>query len=148
MTGWLLLIDGITLLLVIPALLVAAFVIRRLALQRRGGTFEASLRLKPGSGSDGWTMGIARYESDSILWYRMFSPSMRPKRVLPRSRLQVTGRHRAEGSTPPSLLMLGTSVIECELDGEPLALAMPQAAVMGFLSWLESGPPGPTSGVT
>lgn len=146
MTGWLLLIDFVTLLLVIPSLLVAAFVVRRIALQRGGGTFEASLRLRPQARDGGWALGIARYETDSIVWYRMFSASMRPKRVLARSALRVTGTRRLEG-VQQSVLLVGSCVVRCELEGSPLEIAMPETAVTGFLSWLESRPPGPTRGV-
>ena len=35
-------------------------------------------------------------------------------------------------------------VVSCSTPQGPLELAMGQPALMGFQSWLESGPPGPT----
>lgn len=36
----------------------------------------------------------------------------------------------------------GHVVAACHYDGEPLEIAMSEASLTGFQSWLESGPPG------
>ncbi|CAN5367609.1 hypothetical protein BH20ACT5_BH20ACT5_14740 [soil metagenome] len=71
----------------------------------------------------------------------MFSFSPRPTRTLSRRDLSVHGRRRpapAEASAVPA----GAVILECQADGRQQAIAMTDEAMNGFLSWLESRPPG------
>jgi len=156
-----------------------AFAIRRRLIQRRGGTFDCSARLRmppvlpsadPGSplpppadasveavlpsgsapapesasaedGGKGWVFGIARYNNDSVEWFRVFSYAPRPRRVLQRSRIEVLYRRTPEGQEELALLS-GAVVLSCLHAGVPLELAMSEDALTGFLAWLEAAPPG------
>lgn len=155
-----------------------AFALRRRLIQRPGGTFDCSARLKMPpprspeqlaadaamfagaeqeavlpSGSapaplvadddsgKGWVFGVARYNNDSVEWFRVFSYAPRPRRVLQRSRIEVLHRRTPEGQEELALLS-GAVVLTCLHAGEPLELAMSEDALTGFLAWLEAAPPG------
>jgi hypothetical protein len=123
-----------------------AFLVRRISLLRGGGTVEMSLRLDPGAHHGrGWALGVGRFVGDDLQWFRTFSLSFRPKRVLSRHDLLVTERRRPEGGENLAL-MAGSVVLGCAHDTGPVELAMTEAAETGFLSWLESAPPGSTFG--
>lgn len=120
-----------------------AFGLRRRLIQRSGGTFDCSLRWDAPEdfSGKGWTYGISRYDGDTIRWYRVFSYAPRPKRVLERSAIEVTGRRRPEGEEELALLS-DTMVLACLHQGTRLELAMSEDALTGFLAWLEAAPPG------
>ncbi|MFM6847940.1 MAG: DUF2550 domain-containing protein, partial [Terrabacter sp.] len=77
----------------------------------------------------------------SLEWFRIFSLSPRPKRVWARDLLDYSGRRAPAGPEEMSLYD-GHVVASCHYDGEPLEIAMSEASLTGFQSWLESGPPG------
>ena len=189
---------------------IGALFTRRVVIRRRGGTFDCSLRLTPGSaraavhfgaslsapapaaqpqsGSEagaqsgpapvdnfrpqaqphqiqhdhpvasergtrtpfsasgvragrGWAYGIAQYENDRIDWYRIFSYAYRPAAVLTRRDLEVIGRRDAVGHDELALFP-GWAIVECRFGTGIVELAMSPDALTGFLSWLESAPPG------
>lgn len=115
--------------------------VRRRTLQRRGGTFDCSLRTRRAAFGKGWMLGIARYTGESVEWYRVFSFSPRPKRRLARDSMAILRRRRPEGAETYALLP-GAVIVECLDDGDGLELAMSDASLTGFLSWLEAGPSG------
>ena len=140
----------------------AVFALRRRLIQHVGGTFDCSLRLKmpdcaavvphpaddepassPAAPADGkgWVFGIARYSGDNIEWFRVFSYAPRPRRVLPRSEIEVLGRRYPAGQEELALLS-GAVVLRCLHRSAPLELAMSEDALTGFLAWLEAAPPG------
>ena len=130
-------------LLVLAIVLGVAVVVRHRSLQAAGGTVEVSLRLKrPGHGR-GWVNGVGRFVGDDLRWYRVFSLSPRPRRVLSRRELQVVRRREPTGAEHLAL-MQGAVVMECAVGGRPVELAMQPSVVTGFLAWLESRPPGAT----
>ncbi|GAA2777696.1 DUF2550 domain-containing protein [Kitasatospora sp. CM 4170] len=140
-----------------------AFAVRRRVIQRAGGTFDCSYRLKmpadastqpdldengkptsapvPQTDGKGWVFGIGRYSGDSIEWFRVFSYAPRPRKVLPRREIEVLGRRYPEGQEELALLS-GSVVLRCLHNGAPLELAMSEDALTGFLAWLEAAPPG------
>jgi hypothetical protein len=119
-----------------------AFLVRRITLLRGGGTVEMSLRLYPGGlQGRGWALGVGRFVGDDLQWFRTFSLSPRPKRVLTRQDLAVTER-RIPTSGESLALMAGSVVLGCANHAGPVELAMTESALTGFLSWLESAPPG------
>ena len=154
---------------VLAALLgLGAFALRRRLIQRPGGTFDCSARLRmpepagvegvadaeaplpsgsvvapvtDDNGGKGWVFGIGRYNNDSVEWFRVFSYAPRPRRVLQRSRIEVLHRRTPEGQEELALLS-GAVVLTCRHAGEPLELAMSEDALTGFLAWLEAAPPG------
>ena len=136
-------LEILALILLGAILLVVAVAARRRGLQAAGGAVELSLRLKrPGHGR-GWVNGVGRFVDDELRWYRVFSLSLRPRRVLPRRELHVLRRREPTGAEHLALLS-GAIVMECAVGDEPVELAMQPSAVTGFLAWLEARPPGAT----
>ncbi len=120
---------------------VGALAFRRRLLTRRGGTFDCGLRLRPAAMGRGWVMGIGRYAGDTLEWYRVFSYATRPRVKLERRELEVLGRREPDGPEVFALLS-GAVVVECAHGEGNVELAMGPGALTGFLSWLESMPPG------
>ena len=137
--------------LILAVLLAAGITLRRYLLERGGGTVECGLRL-PGSG---WRLGVAAYQPDALRWYQVFGFLLRPKQVFTRRSLSVLSRRPADSAEEASLGP-GAVVIRCRIadgerspdgDGSPdgdatVELAMGEAALTGFLAWLEAAPPG------
>ena len=124
------------------AVLLLAVAARRRGLQAAGVTVELSLRLKrPGHGR-GWVNGVGRFVGDELRWYRVFSLSPRPRRVLSRRTLEVV-RRRAPSGAEHRALLDGAVVMECRVGDRPVELAMQPSTVTGLV-WLESRPPGAT----
>ncbi|MFS8198848.1 DUF2550 domain-containing protein [Streptomyces sp. CWNU-52B] len=121
------------------------FGLRRRVIQRSGGTFDCSLRWnvpeKGDTSGKGWGYGIARYSGDRIEWFRVFSYALRPRRVLERSAIEVAGRRAPEGEEELALLS-DAIILTCVHRGTRLELAMSEDALTGFLAWLEAAPPG------
>ncbi len=115
---------------------------RREFISRGGGTIEMSLRLSTLVPGRGWAPGLGRFTADELRWYRVFSLAFRPRRVLVRQQLVVEERRRPDG--PERLSMPdGWMVIRCRGRSEaPIELALAESALTGFLSWVESAPPG------
>lgn len=132
-------VGGLLTALVILVLL--ALSVRRFILRRGGGTFDCSMRLRTRRHGQGWAYGIGRYAGDGFEWYRVFSLSLRPKRVLARRDLVVRSRRRPRGAEAMAVLA-GVVIVECGVDGRTIEFAMSPDALTGFLSWLESAPPG------
>jgi hypothetical protein len=113
---------------------------RRFLLERGGGTVDCGLRRVAGEGA--WRPGVAAYSGDQFRWYHQFSVVLRPQAILERRTLNVAARRMA---TPAESAALGPGlfVVECEVGGhDSVELAMSEAALTGFLSWLEAAPPG------
>jgi hypothetical protein len=145
MSAWQWLLDsaGVVLLLVIGYGLL--LVVRRRLLSRHGGTFELSVRIavrghQPEAGR-GWVLGLGRYDGDRLDWFRIFSPSPRPRRTWQRSVLEISGQREPTGAEAFALYG-GHLVVECRDPAGPVELAMSLSALTGFSSWLEAGPPG------
>jgi hypothetical protein len=134
-------LEAVVAVLVITALLLIGVVSRRRFLTRDVGAFDCSLRLGPSATGKGWRLGVARYESDRIDWYRVFSPSPRPAESLVRAELDVQERRRPAGQEAFAVLA-GSIIARCRYRGELVELAMTEQAYTGFASWLESAPPG------
>ncbi|PSK56211.1 MULTISPECIES: DUF2550 domain-containing protein [Streptomyces] len=137
-------VCGIVVAVVVIGLFV--FGLRRRLIQRSGGTFDCSLRWdapKEGDTTDGkgWAYGVARYHGDRVEWYRVFSYSPRPRRVLERSAIEVAGRRLPDGEEELALLS-DAVILACLHRGTRLELAMSEDALTGFLAWLEAAPPG------
>jgi len=145
MSGWQWLLDsaGVVLLLFICYGLL--LVVRRRVLARNGGTFELSVRIRvrghETEAGRGWVLGLGRYRDERLEWFRIFSPSPRPRRNWQRAQLVITGQREPSGSEAFALYG-GHLVVECRTPGGPVELAMSPSALTGFSSWLESGPPG------
>jgi hypothetical protein len=135
--------------LILLAGLVLIFV-RREIIARRGGTIGMSMRLSTYVPGRGWAPGLGRFTGDELRWYRLFSLSPRPRRVLLRNNLTVLKRRPPEGperlSMPDSWVVLHCSATRRSAYSrrpatEEVELALAESAVSGFLSWIESAPP-------
>ncbi len=136
-------LEGLAALLVLLAVAFLSIALRRRVLQRRYGTVELSLRLKPAARGRGWVLGIGRFVEDDLQWYRVFSLALRPRRRLSRRDLRVLRQRPPEGQEAYALLQ-GAVVMECATSSGPVQLGLDPSAVTGFLAWLEGRPPGPT----
>ena len=153
-------------------LVVAAVVLasRRFLLERSGGTVECALRRVNvegdpdhvglpwhGLGHGGWRLGVLSYQRDELYWYGALGVLLRPEQVFQRRALTVVSRRPADEA---EMAALGVDRIVVEVaakssadaQGAPGArgpadegrwqLAMSDAALTGFLAWLEASPPG------
>jgi hypothetical protein len=141
MSVWQWLLDAAGVLLAIVLFYGFGLIVRRRLLSRHGGTFELSYRVRISRPGRGWLLGLGRYSGESLEWFRYFSLSPRPKRVMLRSRLSYAGQRAPEGAEQMSLYP-DHVVISCITPDGVIELAMSPASLMGFQSWLEAGPPG------
>lgn len=121
--------------IVIGALVVAFLLRRRFLLSGLGAV---PMWLRP-EGSPRWSVGVAWYGGDTLLWYRALSLSVRPQHRLQRAGFSVESRRgaaRDDLALPAEAVVL--SVRTCS---GPQELAMDPGTVPGFLSWVESAPP-------
>jgi hypothetical protein len=125
--------------LVIVVLAAAGLAFRRILLDRRGGTVECGLRRPSGN----WRLGVAAYEADELRWYDTVGVLLSPEEVLKRRTLSISERRDADPAET-ALLRPGMVVVTCRAGEVPetVELAMAEAALTGFLAWLEAAPPG------
>jgi hypothetical protein len=125
--------------LVIIVLCAIGLAIRRMLLDRGGGTVECGLRRPGGS----WRLGVAAYGKDELRWYDAVGVLLTPEEVLARQTLSVASRREVTPAEAP-LLGRGMVVVSCTAGETPesVELAMAEDALTGFLAWLESAPPG------
>ena len=125
--------------LVIIVFCAIGLAIRRMLLDRHGGTVECGLRRPGGT----WRLGVAAYEEDELRWYDAVGVLLTPEEVLARRTLSVTSRREAYPAEA-ALLGRGMIVVSCTAGEmlETVELAMAEDALTGFLAWLESAPPG------
>jgi hypothetical protein len=138
-------VEGIGIAVLALLMLLAAVFLRRGVLARHGGTIELSVRLSTMVFGRGWSTGLARFSGEELRWYRMFSLSWRPKRVLSRRGLTVVQR-RLPNTQEKLVFPADFVVIRCVCGGMEIEVAMARPALMGFLSWVEAAPPGGLSG--
>jgi uncharacterized protein DUF2550 len=125
--------------LVIIVLAAAGLAVRRILLDRGGGTVECGLRRPAGT----WRLGVAAYGADELRWYDTVGFLLTPEEVLERQTLSVESRRDADPAET-ALLGPGMVVVTCRAGDVPetVELAMGEAALTGFLAWLEAAPPG------
>ncbi len=141
MAWWQWLIDAAGVLLLLVVLFGLALVVRRRVITRHGGTFELSHRVRPHGDGRGWALGVGRYSHEHLEWFRVFSLAPRPKRTWARESLTYDGSRTPMGAEQMSLYP-DHVVITCLSPAGPVELAMGQASLTGFQSWLEAKPPG------
>jgi Protein of unknown function (DUF2550) len=126
---------------VLVGLVLVVLALRRRVLLRPAGSIDMSLRTRFGRIGGGWALGVGRYTGDDLHWYRLFALTVKPARTLSRRELQVIGRRDPSGAESWAV-QAGAVIVECQDDSGPVQVAMSAGAVTGFLSWLESAPPG------
>jgi hypothetical protein len=121
---------------VVLVAVVVAFLLRRRFLL--SGLGAVTMWLRP-MRSPRWSVGVAWYGGDMLLWYRGLSLSVRPHERLSRADLEVESR-RTPGqddlALPSDVVVLTITTPEGQRE-----LAMDASTVTGFLSWVESAPP-------
>ena len=125
----------------VVVLVLAVLALRRRVLLRPAGSIDMSLRTRFGRIGGGWALGVGRYTGDDLLWFRLFALSVKPSRTLSRRELQVVGRRLPTGAESWAV-QAGAVIVECQDQTGAVQVAMSAGAVTGFLSWLESAPPG------
>ena len=125
----------------VVALCLVLLALRRRVLLRPAGAIDMSMRTRFGRIGGGWALGVGRYAGDDLVWYRLFALTVKPARTLSRRGLEVDGRRLPTGAESWAV-QAGAVIVECRDDDGPVQLAMSAGAVTGFLSWLESAPPG------
>lgn len=118
--------------------------LRRAVIVRNTGTIELSWRMSSVLPGRGWSPGIGRFAGDELRWYRIFSYSIRPRRILSRTALALEGR-RAPDEAERLVLDADWVIVRCTSRGVPTEIAMSQSTLAGFLSWIEAVPPGTVS---
>lgn len=131
--------------LVLVLVVLGWLTLRRLRALRSGGVHVA-LRTRMDPSGKGWHLGVGRYHGDEFVWFRVLSLRLGPDRVIHRSGLEIADRRDPSGAElygmPPGSRVLRVSD-SASLTGEPeMEIAMSPDALTGFLSWLESAPPG------
>ena len=140
-----------TTVLAVLALLVAVLlalvlqVLRRLQQLRRGGVDVALRPTSPDAAADAavWRSGIARYRGDQFRWFRVTGLSTSPNVVLDRTDVQIVDRRPALDA---ELHRPSSTVLRCRTPVGTWDLAMTPDVLTGFSSWLESTPPGRSTG--
>ncbi len=132
--------ELIGLVLLAAVLVVGSLAWRRVRLVRQGG-IDVALRLRPDQEASRWHLGIARYHGEEFVWYRVTSLRSGPTTVVRRGSLNIVGRREPAGSEAYAM-PAGATVLCCRDQDGAVELAMTPDALTGFLSWLESAPPG------
>jgi hypothetical protein len=131
-------------LLALVALALGYLVFRRLRLLRAGGVHVA-LRTRLDASGKGWHLGVGRYHGDEFAWFRVLSLRTGPDRVIRRNGLEIADRRDPDGwetyNMPAGARVVRFRNRKTDTDPE-VELAMGTDALTGFLSWLESAPPG------
>jgi hypothetical protein len=147
MPGWLQVVLSLGLLVSLFALVLVLLAVRRRWLDRFGGTFECSVRLRVTTPGAGYVLGVARYSEGTLEWFRFFSFSLRPRVVFRRGTFDILDTREP---TPVEALALNSDqrVVLIESTEEPSPagweweLAMSADSLTGLLAWLEAAPPG------
>jgi Protein of unknown function (DUF2550) len=145
MHGWLGVIEVLVLLAALVAISLLLLGVRRRWLDRLGGTFDCSLRLRMTTPGAGWVLGVGRYSEGILEWFRYFSYSLRPRIVFPRRNVRVL-ETRMPDPIEAVALKTDEKVLRIEMHDSAAEseweLAMSQDSLTGLLSWLEAAPPG------
>ena len=150
MPVWQLLLDAAGIVLGIVLLYGIALIVRRRVLARRGGTFELSHRARTAKVGRGWVLGLGRYTSSTLEWFRIFSLNPRPHQVWQRGDLtyvDLAGRqHRHDRLVvghDPDLAGEGPRIDHGRLAGPDLAVGRDEGDLHGVghrqrLFWISS----------
>ncbi len=139
---WQIALDILGGLLLLAALALAGLIVRRRRLTKSEPTFDMSVRTHPQQGARGWTLGVARYRGDRLEWFRVFSLSLRPKRVFDRQALELHGRRKPDGAEAYALFT-GHLVVNARTGSKEVQVALSPDSLTALLAWLESAPPDP-----
>jgi Protein of unknown function (DUF2550) len=129
-------VDAIGLVAVLLVVLLLSLLIarQRFMLRSAGGIAVAVRR------GTRWQYGVARYQGDSLQWFRVLGIGTRPTRSLRRGELRVLSSHTAtandQAALPPTAV-----IVDCVDSVGPITIGLAESAYTGFVSWLESSAP-------
>ena len=144
MNGWWNVVSVLGSLVLLIAVSLIMLALRQRWLNRMGGNFECSLRLRVTTPGAGWVLGVCRYSEGILEWFRFFSYSPKPRLVFARSELRVL-ETRDPDPIEAVALSSDQTVVRVAVPGQPdqfWELAMSAESLTGLLSWLEAAPPG------
>jgi hypothetical protein len=140
--GWLvLLLEVFLFALVAGIVVIGGLLLRRVILVRGRSAVECLLRLPDLAEGDRWESGLARYEGDSLEWYRAVGVSLRPTHVVRRAAIEVLDRRSVPAGSLEGVPGRG-AVLRCTASGSRFDVGLPETAEVGLLAWLEAAPPG------
>jgi hypothetical protein len=145
MAAWQWALDTAAVVLLGVLLYGLVLVVRRWLLSREGGTFELSVRLHDDRPGRGWALGMGRYRGERLEWFRIFTPSPRPKLSWQRNELEFS-TPRTPAAAERTAIYAGHLIVEGSSPRGRTEMAMSKNALTGLLSWLEAGPPGQRAG--
>lgn len=131
-------------LLGLVALGLCYLVVRRLRLLRSGGVHVA-LRTRMDRPGKGWHLGVGRYRGDEFAWFRVLSLRAGPDRIIRRNGGEIADRRDPDTAEAYGMPADARVIRFHNRRGGNLRdveIAMGPDALTGFLSWLESAPPG------
>lgn len=121
-------------------LLALVYLARQFLVSRRQGSFECTLWRRAITGREGWQLGLMRYRTDRLRWYRAFSLGLRPEVTIRRDEIADIDRGpvvpRAGGADAYVVLDLLLT------DGRTRRMLMARSSSAGLLAWLEAAPAG------
>ena len=132
--------DGVVIALAAVLVALLLLVLRRVRLLRLGGV-HVSIRTRVDDSGKGWHLGVGRYQGDEFAWFRAFSLRAGPNIMIHRDGLEIADRRDPERSEIP-VMPLGSRILRVAVGDTHYEIAMGPDALTGFLSWLESAPPG------
>jgi Protein of unknown function (DUF2550) len=142
-------LDGAGWIIVLAVVLLIAFVVRRGVVRRHGATLHCGLRMgvtTSNQSSRGWHTGMARYTPEDLEWFRLLSLRYQPNLTFVRRSIEIASRREPHGAetlaVPRDAVIVTCNVITREGDALSVEFAMSDAAVTGFLAWIESSAPG------
>jgi hypothetical protein len=139
-------LDGTGWIIALLLLLVIAVLFRRNVLRRRGATLHCGLRMGSTQSSRGWQTGMARYTPEDLQWFRLFSLGYQANWTFVRRSIEIRSRRYPHGAemlaVPHGAVIINCNVVTRQGDSLDVELAMSDAAVTGFLAWIESSAPG------
>ena len=121
--------------------LLALLFLRRLVISRGGGTVDMSIRLTSSVAGRGWAVGMGQFAGKELRWYRLFSLAPNPRRILLRPELTVVSKRTPDDSEQLAM-PAGSVILQLNSGRGPVEIAIAEAALTGFLSWLEAAGPG------
>jgi hypothetical protein len=144
-------LDGAGWFVLLLAILLLTWMLRRSLLGRRGATLHCGLRLDGARPrrwwqTSGWHTGIARYTPEDLQWFPLLSLGYQPRWTFVRRSIEISGRRYPHGAellaAPHGAVVVSCNIITRQGDSLDVELAMSDAALTGFLAWIESSAPG------
>ena len=123
--------------LIVAALLTLTFIFVRRRVVASGATLILCA-LQP-HGRSQYRLGLLRFAGDSLEWFSLIGPSLRPGRTWERARLELDAPRAAQ---EPIAGLPDAVTVRCHYGSDEFAVALAPSAYTAMRSWLESSPPG------